>query len=183
MNIFEMEPTDITKADAFDEMIVQLKDKFNSSVDDRECQIKVLSVLPKSGSVNKVVQEFDAPLYMVKQMKALVKDQGILCTTIAKSGHGFSASDKQEVLNFFDNDYISRSMPGSNDYVSEYRNGKRERVQKRLFTMSLKEAFTIFKERYPNHAMGFTSFTMLRPKHCKFLDSKGTHNVCVCTIH
>ena len=49
--------------------------------------------------------------------------------------------------------------------------------------MSLKEAFTIFKERYPNHTMGFTSFTMLRPKHCKLLDSKGTHNVCVCTIH
>ena len=47
-NIFEVKPTDITKADAFDEMMVLLKDKFNSSVDDRECQIKVLSVLLKS---------------------------------------------------------------------------------------------------------------------------------------
>ena len=56
---------------------------------------------------------------MVKQMKALVKDQGFLCTTIAKSGYGFSASDKQEVLNFFDNDDISREMPGSKDYASE----------------------------------------------------------------
>ena len=36
-NIFEMEPTDITKVDTFDEMIGQLKYKFNSSVDDREC--------------------------------------------------------------------------------------------------------------------------------------------------
>lgn len=182
-NIFGMDSDDVNKSNDFDEMIMQLKEKFNLPSTSTNDKLKVLSVLPKSWSVNQIVNEFNAPHHTVKQMKRLVREQGILCSKKARSGHGFNDTEKQIVLNFFDSDDISRPMPGSNDYVSEYRNGYKEHVQKRLLMMSLKEAFMIFEEKYKSVKIGFTSFTQLRPKHCILLDSTGTHNVCVCTIH
>lgn len=100
-NIFGMESTDSNKEDAFDEMIAQLKDKFSCPTTDRNDQFRILSVLPKSWSVNKIKEEFNAPLYMVKQMKSLVSEQGILCTVRARRGHGISETDKQTFTHFF----------------------------------------------------------------------------------
>lgn len=182
-DILGMDAMDVDKVEAFEEIINQLKEKFNSPGIDRNDQLKILSVLPKSWSINKIVEEFEAPIYMVRQVKQLVNEQGILCTTRARSGHGISETDKQVVIDFFDSDDISRPMPGANDFVSEYRNGSKEQVQKRLLMMSLKEAYMIFEERCQNVEIGFTLFTMLRPKHCRLLDSTGIHNVCVCTYH
>lgn len=181
--IFGMEATDINKADAFDEIIAQLKEKFSSPTTDRNDKLRILSVLPKSWSSNKIKEEFNAPSYMVKQMKNLVREQGILCTAGARRGHGISEADKQTVINSFDSEDLSRPMAGTNDFVSEFRNGRKEQVQKRLLMMSLKEAYMIFEETCRDVKIGFTLFTQLRPKHCILLDSKGTHSVCVCTIH
>lgn len=182
-NLFGMDPDDADKVEAFDEIMIQLKEKFNLPTTSRSDQLKVLSVLPKSWSVNKIVSEFNTSHHTVKQMKTLVRAQGILCTTESRSGHGITDGDRQKVVEFYDSDDISRSMPGTNDYVSEIRNGKKEHIQKRLIMMSLKEAYMIFEEKCKGVKVGFTSFTQLRPKHCILLDSTGTHNVCVCTIH
>lgn len=182
-NIFGMDSTDMAKQEAYDEMIMQLKEKFKAPTTSRNDQVKILSVLPKSWSIAKIVEEFDASPYIVKQMKKLVNDQGILCTPSSRCGRGISETDKKSVIDFFDNDDISRPMPGTNDFVSELRNGKKEHVQKRLLMMSLKEAYMIFQETCSGIEIGFTSFTQMRPKHCILLDSTGTNNVCVCTIH
>ena len=40
-----------------------------------------------------------------------------------------------------------------------------------------------FKEKYPDHKIGFSKFAELRPKHCVLAGASGTHSVCVCTIH
>ena len=40
-----------------------------------------------------------------------------------------------------------------------------------------------FKERYPDHKIGFSRFAELRPKHCVLVGVSGTHAVRVCTIH
>jgi hypothetical protein len=48
---------------------------------------------------------------------------------------------------------------------------------------NLKEAYTNFKEKYPNLEVGFSKFSELRPKQCVLAGSSGTHSVCVCTTH
>ena len=40
-----------------------------------------------------------------------------------------------------------------------------------------------FKEKFPDHKIGFSKFAELRPKHCILAGASGTHAVCVCTIH
>lgn len=58
------------KARDFDEIMAQLKKKY----DDPECtksdQIKILSVLPESWTVNRVIEEFKASRYTVEQVRA-----------------------------------------------------------------------------------------------------------------
>lgn len=49
--------------------------------------------------------------------------------------------------------------------------------------MNLRELYVTFKEKYPEAKIGFSIFCTLRPKHCVFAGSRGTLNICVCTIH
>ncbi len=49
--------------------------------------------------------------------------------------------------------------------------------------MTLKESHIQFKEKFPTDKIGFSKFAELRPKECTLPNGKGTHNVCVCTIH
>lgn len=67
--IFDMDPNDLEKVDKYDEMITQLKQKYNLPSTDRNDQLRILSVLPQSMSARKISEEFNAPRYMVKQMK------------------------------------------------------------------------------------------------------------------
>lgn len=76
-DILGMDAMDVDKVEAFEEIINQLKEKFNSPGIDRNDQLKILSVLPKSWSINKIVEEFEAPIYMVRQVKQLVNKQGM----------------------------------------------------------------------------------------------------------
>jgi hypothetical protein len=74
-------------------------------------------------------------------------------------------------------------MPGKKDFVSVKQGGKREHVQKRLVLSNLKEAYQLFKEKFPDEKIGFSKFAELRPKQCVLAGASGTHSVCVCTIH
>lgn len=74
-------------------------------------------------------------------------------------------------------------MPGKNDCMSIRINGEKQIFQKRLMLSTLKESYVEFKKRYSDIKIGFTKFTMLKPKHFVQLGSSGTHSVCVCTIH
>ena len=89
---------------------------------------------------------------------------------------------KREVLQFFNDDDISRTMPGPRDCVSIRTNSGRELVQKRLLLSSLRKTFQRFQE-VCKHQISFSTFAALRPNHCKLLNTSGFHNVCVCTIH
>lgn len=100
-----------------------------------------------------------------------------------KSGHGLSDALVEQVTIFFNDDDISRVMPGQRDYVSVVADGVRQAKQKRLLTMSLRETYLHFKETHIDTNLSFSSFAALRPKHCRLLSKSGFHNVCVCTIH
>lgn len=43
--------------------------------------------------------------------------------------------------------------------------------------------YTEFKNKYPEHKVGFTKFVSHRPQECVLIGSSGTHTVCVCVIH
>lgn len=74
-------------------------------------------------------------------------------------------------------------MPGKKDFVSVKQAQGRVQIQKRLILCNLKELYQQFKDEYPNEGIGFSKFAELRPKHCVLAGGRGTHSVCVCTIH
>lgn len=72
-------------------------------------------------------------------------------------------------------------MPGMKDSISIVRGVNYK--QKVLLLCNLRELYCFFKARYSDICIGFSSFCALRPKHCIFAGSSGTHSVCVCVIH
>ena len=164
------------------EIIAQLKDKFTSTAEKSE-KVQILTILPKSWSIRRVQSEFGASNYMVRKAKDLVKEKGILSTPNPKPGNPLAAHTVKLVSEFYESDEVSRMMPGKKDFVSVKQGEKRVHVQKRLVLSNLKEAYLLFKEKFPDDKIGFSKFAELRPKHCVLAGASGTHSVCVCTIH
>ena len=100
-----------------------------------------------------------------------------------KPGRTLDPATVALVKDFYQNEEVSRQMHGKKDFVSVKKYGKHIHVQKYLILTTLREAYVLFKERYPDQKIGFTKFCELRPKHCVLPGSSGTHTVCVCTIH
>ena len=71
------------------------------------------------------------------------------------------------VIDFYESDDISRTMPGKKDFISVRQEGKRIHVQKRLVLSNLKEVYQAFKDTFPSKKIGFSKFAELRPpQHC-----------------
>ena len=164
------------------EIVLQLKEKFHA-VSDRSVKTQILTILPKSWSIQKVQTEFGATNFMVRKAKQLVKEKGVLSSPDPRPGHCLSKSTVDRVVAFYESDNSSRMMPGKKDFVSVKSEHGREHVQKRLILSNLKELYQLFKQDYPLERVGFSKFAELRPKHCILAGAKGTHSVCVCTIH
>ena len=64
---------------------------------------------------------------------------------------------REEIVSFYEDDEISRIMPGKKDYVSIGRNIHK---QKRLFLANLMEVHSIFKSKYPARQIGFSNFAV-----------------------
>lgn len=101
----------------------------------------------------------------------------------SRAGKTLPDSTITKINDFYNDDSISRIMPGIKDTVSVEVDGERVKVQKRLLLMDLKELHMLFKESHPDNPVGFSTFAKLRPKHCILAGASGTHSVCVCTIH
>ena len=151
------------------EMIQQLKEKFQSTAERSE-QLQILTVLPKSWSLKKI---------MARKSKDLVKEKGVLSHPGPKPGPSLPQETVGVVHAFYEYDNISRVMPGKKDFVSVKQDGKRVHVQKRLVLSNLKEVYHEFKEKFPDLKIGFSKFAELRPKHCLLAGASGTHSVCV----
>jgi len=164
------------------EMVQQLKEKFQSTTKRNE-QLQVLTVLPKSWSIKKIQQEFGVSTYMARKSKKLVEEKGILSLPDPVRGPSLLQGTVDIVCAFYESDDVSRVMPGKKDFVSVKKEGKRQHIQKRLVLSNLREVYCEFKERFPDHKIGFSKFADLRPRHCILAGASGTHSVCVCTIH
>ena len=71
-------------------------------------------------------------------------------------------------------------MPHKKDCVGL---DKKQHMPKRLILCNLKELYAAYKFKYPDHKVGFSKFCSLWPKWCVLAGPKGTHSVCVCTMH
>ena len=186
-NIFRLDPEEISvdeKVKAFDEMIDQLKQKYASNGTTRQEKLQLLTVLPRSWTVQKMMDTFNTTRYLATQAKELL-DEGAFHTAqrSPRLSTGLSDQIKDAVVEFYENDDVSRAMPGKRDCLSVRKDGKRQSVQIRLMTSTLRESYNHLKEEINEIDIGFSTFAKLRPKNCKLLSSTGTHNVCVCTIH
>jgi len=132
--------------DAEPEILQQLKEKFNKETSRSE-KLRILSVLPKSWSRQKIMKEFQCTQYIARQAKILVQEKGVLSTPNPRIKNCLPKETIEKVIEFYHSSDISREMPGMKDYVSvKGVDGHREKKQKHLILCNLKEAYRYFKE-------------------------------------
>ena len=131
------------------EIIMQLKDKFRATTERGE-QLQILTVLPQSWTRKQIQAEFGVSDYMARKSKQLVRDKGILSSPDPKAGPSLPSETVKLVIDFYESDDISRTMPGKKDFVSVRQEGKRIHVQKRLVLSNLKEVYHAFKDTFPS---------------------------------
>ena len=90
----------IAMQDAESQIIGQLKEKFHSSVKRNE-KMRILTILPKSLSVRRIMKEFGAPNYMARQAKKLVQEKGILSSPNPKPGKTLSPIIEEQVVDVY----------------------------------------------------------------------------------
>jgi hypothetical protein len=81
---------------------------------------------------------------MVRKAKELVKAKGILSSPNPKPGNMLKDDLVKLVPEFYDDDEISRCMPGKTDFASVKEQGKRVHKQKWLLLCNLYEACTYY---------------------------------------
>ena len=149
------------KAEDLDVLVQLMKDKLN--VSNRQRKIQILTIAPRSWSIQKTKEEFQVSEYLVRQARKLALEKGILELPDQKRGKAVTEEVKNYVTSFYTDDEFSRQMPGKKDFVSM---GKKVHMQKRLLLFDLKELYSAFKKHYPNINIGFSKFCSLRPKWC-----------------
>lgn len=132
---------------------------------------KVRNALPKSPRKSKaVVRALATSLDLMKS------------TTNHGNGHCIDNEICEKIKNFYRREDIARFMPGAQDVVTIWdENGKHKR-QKRILTMTIMEAYNLFKEENPDITVGKSKFAEFRPLEV-LLSSKMPRNVCGCIYH
>lgn len=93
------------------EMIEQLLEKYE--ITDRKTKIKILSVLPKSWSVNKVHKTFDASRHIAQKTKDMVEQHGVLFEMRKRIGtNRLSDETAKKVTDFYRRQDISSFLSG-----------------------------------------------------------------------
>lgn len=127
----------------YDDLIRKLKTK--CFVSNKEEKIKIISLLPRTWSREKICEEFQVSERLVKLSRHLLKEQGILPTLQPKNASKvINENIVEKVINFYEDDNNSRLMPGKKDCISVRENGAKFQKQKRLILCNLNELFDEF---------------------------------------
>ncbi|CAM1303136.1 CDS1 (predicted) [Pycnogonum litorale] len=165
----------------YQSVMTQLKEKFVQSQSYQE-RVQILTLSPFT--IDRTMKEFGATNYLVKKIRDVKKQKGILGICDKNKGKTLSEELKNDVCGFYKCDDNSQMCPGMKDSVSvRNKDGEKVQHQKRLVLSNLKELHSSWKETYPEKKIGFSSFAALRPKWCVLAGSSGTHSVCVCKYH
>ena len=165
----------ITKANDLDKLMEQIRDKVSIAPYNEKMQI--LTLIPESWTIKKASCYFKVSEYLVKRARDLKNQKGILASPERRKGKMLPNEVVETVKLFFEDDEVSRLMPGKKDFVSIGRNIHK---QKRLLLCNLKELYALLIAQYPAVKIGLSRFCSLRPKWCVTVGSSGTHSVCVC---
>nr|XP_033816331.1 ARL14 effector protein-like isoform X2 [Geotrypetes seraphini]XP_033816332.1 ARL14 effector protein-like isoform X2 [Geotrypetes seraphini] len=125
-----------------DLLLTELKQKLELS-SNRE-KIQILTLAPHSWTVEKTALEFGVSTRMVKKARKLKQQDGILAVPVTKRGKVLAQQITQKVLDFYEDNEISRICPGEKDYVSVWISGEKVQKQKRLLLCNLKELYTTY---------------------------------------
>ena len=122
-------------------------------------------------------------LILIQSLKHIVFS-GVMSCPGKRLGNSLPQETVDKVINFYNSDGISRTMPGKSDFIS-FRNDKGEKVQaqKRLLLLTCSEAHEKFQDENGDIEISISKFYELRPPNVILLGSSGSHNVCVCTYH
>ena len=143
----------------------------------------MLILAPEDWTIQKTVEFSNVSEHAVKQARKLKKEKGILATPSNYYREALDKETKKCVVEFYERDDVSRMCAGKKDCVSiRNKDGSKEKVQKRLLLASISEIYANFKAEFPSLKIGFSTFTLLRPKWCMPVGAAGSH-VCVCTYH
>lgn len=165
-------------------MIQQFKDRLAEPISKNE-KYMILTAVPLHWTARQIQREMNVSFRMARRTKALVEARGILSAPMKKMpSNRLSEETVKLIQEFYTDDEVSRACAGKREYVRVNEDGTIIKKQRRLIMCNLREAFTFFKERFPQHKVGFSKFAELRPKECVLaLDKHGTHSVCVCEYH
>ena len=92
------------------------------------------------------IRYFKVSDYLVKRARDLKNHKGILASPERKKGKMLPNEVVQIVKLFYEDDEVSRLMPGKKDFVSIGRNIHK---QKRLLLRNLRELYALFIAQYP----------------------------------
>ena len=98
-------------------MMKQLKDKFRKT-DKRSEKMKLLTMIPKSCSIQKTAAVFNTSYFIARRAIHLVKEKGIMSDPDPKPGQSLSSETVQLVEAFYLSDEISRMMLWRKAFVS-----------------------------------------------------------------
>lgn len=174
-----------TKRDCsdYEMMLNALKEKFNEAQTSFDEKIQILTLMPESWSRSETRAFFgtkNCSDHAVKKAVDFKHKFGILAKPNRKPRSGITDEVKQLVRSTYEDDEMSRIMPGAKDKVSL---GKNEHAQKRLLLCTVKELYNYFVAKHSEAKIKLTSFYSLKPKWCIQPGKSGTHTVCVCAIH
>ena len=93
-----------------------------------------------------------------------------------------SRATMKTVMEFYFNSDIVYTSPGMKDEVTVWEQGVKKRLRKYYLTMYIKEAYSVFKSKYPKCVIGYSTFAKLRPKNVFLLKDTPTDQ-CKCRTH
>jgi hypothetical protein len=157
----------------FKELMLGLRSKFSEA--SKIEKLQMLTLKPDSWSTKTTASFFNVSENFVRRAKQVKSTGGLLATPPKPNARKLSAETIALVKRFFEDDEISRQLPGMKEKIAGQ--------QKRLILGNLSEVFSEFKKAYPNIQIGKSSFAALRPKWCVWPGASGTHTVCVCVKH
>lgn len=186
IDLKENYPNNSVKSDRekdLEEMLEGLKNLYGNLSEKDPLRTRILTIAPKSWSINKISLEFGASKRQARNAKKLLERSGVLGETNIKAKRSLSLEIVKAVKDFYEHDDNSRIMPGKKDCKTMLVGNKKMSVQKRLLLLDVRELFCSFKQVHPNKKVGFSTFCKLRPKNVILTGASGTHAVCVCTKH
>ena len=158
-----------------DELISGLRQLYNSS--EKAEQVRLLTIAPSNWGRYKVQRFFNTPERQARRSRELLASGGFLAQPEDLRGNKpLDAVTAQAVINFFEQDSISRVSPKKADVILV----KKQPVAKRFMLFTIGEAFAKFKSDFSQYDIGKSQFYALRPRHVKPMS---LHDTCCFVYH